>query len=141
GGARGGQGLEPGNVVELTDGKGVVLGQGLWDRSSPIAARVYTRDRSPPLAPAFLAAGIERAIARRGALLADQGTTAFRLCHGEGDRVPGVIIDRYGDVAVLRLDGDAIGCWRDELADGVWPLLRKLGVHSLGHRVALHGAQ
>jgi 23S rRNA (cytosine1962-C5)-methyltransferase len=134
--AEGGQGLEAGEVVELRDPRGAALGQGLWDPSSPIAARVYARTPTPPLDAGLIVHGIERAIARRGSLAGDPSTTAYRLCHGEGDRVPGVVIDRYGDVAVLRLDGDAIATWLEELADGVWPLLQAEGVRSLGHRVA-----
>ena len=132
----GGQGLEAGEVVELRDSKGTMLGQGLWDPNSPLAARVYARTPTPRLDADLLAKGVEHAIARRAPLALDPETTAYRLCHGEGDRVPGVVIDRYGDVAVLRLDGDAIARWLDELADRLWPVLHAQGIRSLGHRVA-----
>ena len=32
-------------------------------------------------------------------------TTGYRLCHGEGDRLPGIVIDIYGPIAVVITDG------------------------------------
>ena len=84
----------------------------------------------------MLVAAIRRAFDRRSRWKEDRDTTAYRLCHGEGDRVPGVVIDRYADVAVLRLDGDAIAVWRDALVRGIWPLLQSLGVRSFALRAA-----
>src|SRR4029078_5637267 len=88
------RGLEMVDVVELRDARGAMVGQGLWDPSSPIAARVYAVTASPALGPELIVATIERAFARRNVLADDASTTAYRLCHGEGDRVPGVVIDR-----------------------------------------------
>ncbi len=122
-----------GDVVELVDTSGEALGAGLYDDRSPIAVRVYTRGGR--LDAAALASGIERAIAARDALFTPD-TTALRLCHGEGDRVPGVVIDRYGPVAVLRTDGDAIARWVDELVPRVAKVLAARGVETLLLRVA-----
>jgi 23S rRNA (cytosine1962-C5)-methyltransferase len=138
--ARAAQGLEMGEVVELRDPKGAALGQALWDPASPIAARVYARDTSMPFAEGIVQS-IERAFDRRRALAENGETTAYRLCHGEGDRVPGVVIDRYAEVAVLRLDGDAIVRWLSEIADGVWPVLAARGVRSLGLRATRREAE
>ena len=54
-----------GEVVEVRDGAGAVLGQGLWDPSSPIAVRLYARAATPRLDVGGIAQGIERAIERR----------------------------------------------------------------------------
>jgi 23S rRNA (cytosine1962-C5)-methyltransferase len=138
--ARAPQGLEMGDPVELRDPKGTALGQALWDPSSPIGARVYVRDTSVPLGSSAIVEALERAIERRKLLASDPSTTAYRLCNGEGDRVPGVVLDRYDDVAVLRLDGEAIVRWLDDLADGVWALLAARGVRSLGLRASRRDA-
>src|SRR5688572_12825406 len=92
----GGKPPRTGDVVELVDAAGEGLGVGLYDDRSPIAVRVYAR--SGRVDAGVIASGIERAIAARDLLFTDE-TTAVRLCHGEGDRVPGVVIDRYGPVA------------------------------------------
>ena len=143
------RGLDSGATVELADEEGVALGRGLWDAASPIAVRVFERDtgsgatarhqgqgRAPltPLTGAALGARVLTAVARRDGRF-DAETTAYRLCNGEGDRVPGLVLDRYGDVVVLRLDTDA---WTPHLAGVVAALrapLAERGVRSMGLRV------
>jgi 23S rRNA (cytosine1962-C5)-methyltransferase len=123
-------GATTGDAITLSDPAGRAIGQGLWDAASPIAARIYARSGDRALDAGTLVAAVERAVGRRSRWKEDRDTTAYRLCHGEGDRVPGIVIDRYAEVAVLRLDGDAIAVWLDSLVSGVWPLLRALGVRS-----------
>jgi 23S rRNA (cytosine1962-C5)-methyltransferase len=128
-----------GEVVEVRDPSGTFLGQGLWDPSSPIAVRIYARQATPKLDAAFLAAAVDQAIVRRRPIWADTTTNAYRLCNGEGDRVPGIVLDRYDTVAVLRLDGAAIASWLDELGAALWPLLQSRGIRALSHRSARKG--
>lgn len=60
---------------------------------------------------------LERAILRRYTLGHSEGDTAFRLVHGEGDGLPGLVVDAYGDhlVAEFHLDDDA--SFRDRVLD------------------------
>jgi 23S rRNA (cytosine1962-C5)-methyltransferase len=130
------KGLPAGQVVEIRGAEEGPIGLGLWDPDSPIAARVYTRDTSSRLDEAWLAARIEEAIARRERALLGEGTSAYRLCHGEGDRVPGLVLDRYAWVVVARVDGAAMAAWLDRIAPAVWPALQSRGVRSLVRRTA-----
>ncbi|CAN5381834.1 class I SAM-dependent rRNA methyltransferase [soil metagenome] len=82
------------------------LGRALVAVDEPIAARLFTHDDTPIDALLF-AKRIERALALRTALFADGSTNAYRLLHGEGDRLPGFVVDVYDHVAVLRTDGGA----------------------------------
>ena len=123
------RGLASGAVVELHEGD-ELLGRGLWDAESPIAARVHERER--PLDVASITARVERALAARDELFGgDDETTAYRLVNGEGDRVPGLTMDRYGDVAVMRLDGAAIAAWLDRIAPPIAAALSRRGVTKL----------
>src|SRR5262249_22208738 len=82
--------IASGDAVELTDERGEFLGYGLWDASSPIAARIFSRDRAAQLDERTLGDAIERALRSRDRLFGgDPETNAYRLCNGEGDRVPG----------------------------------------------------
>lgn len=100
-------GLHTGQVVDLVERSGRFLGRGLFDGESPIALRLYTLDSREPVDEALVARRLTAALkARRGAIELDR-TDAFRLCHGEGDFLPGVVIDRYGPVAVVLFDGAA----------------------------------
>jgi 23S rRNA (cytosine1962-C5)-methyltransferase len=132
--------LATGSSVELLDEEGAFLARGLWDAASPIAVRVFDRVRGSALAAPALAAAIVRSVALRdGRFGAD--TTAYRLCNGEGDRVPGLVIDRYEDVAVIRLDTDA---WAPHLDAVVRALVKPLadrGVRSIGLRNAGEGTK
>jgi 23S rRNA (cytosine1962-C5)-methyltransferase len=133
--ARPPRGLVSGATVELADEEGGHLGRGLWDADSPIAARVFTRSKGGALDAGALGALVIAAIARRDGRF-DGDTTAYRLCNGEGDRVPGLVLDRYADVAVLRLDTEA---WTPHLGGVVAALrgpLATRGVRSIGLRVS-----
>ena len=126
-------GLEMGTVVDVVDDEGRPLGQALWDPSSPIAARVFSGDE--PLDAAGLATRITRAFARRDGWFDDATTNAYRLCNGEGDRVPGLVIDRYDSVAVAKLDTEA---WRPHLGAvtrGLGKALASRGVKTLAIRL------
>jgi 23S rRNA (cytosine1962-C5)-methyltransferase len=127
-------GAKTGDAVAIHDPAGRAIAHGLWDASSPIAARIYGRAVERALDARVIVAAVARAFARRDRWKDDRETTAYRLCHGEGDRVPGVVVDRYADVAVLRLDGDAIAVWLPQLVPGLGPLLEALGVRSFALR-------
>jgi 23S rRNA (cytosine1962-C5)-methyltransferase len=133
--------LAAGDVVEVRDGGRQFVGFGLWDPESPIAVRVYARDPSASLDEAWMAAVVERAMGRRERSPLDEGTSAYRLCHGEGDRVPGLVLDRYAWVVVARVDGAAMSVWLDRIARRVWPSLLARGVRALVKRSVGEGTR
>ncbi len=131
--ARGADDAGPvGAEVQLVDEKGEALGRGIWDPGSPIAVRVWTTGRAP-IDDASIEGRVARALALR-AWTFDDSTTAYRLVHGEGDRMPGVVVDRYGHVAVLRLDGDAAIVHGARIARLLRAPLEALGVKTLVER-------
>ena len=75
---------------------GEVLTTALLNPDSQIAVRDLGRDWSERA----LEERLERALALRSALHIDGD--AYRLVHGEGDRLPGLVIDRYGEVLVIQ---------------------------------------
>ena len=87
------------DCVRVVDGKDRLLGSALWSKTSPIAARLYSREERF-LDEELLAERIVTANERRRALL--PGFDAYRVVHAEADLLPGVFIDRYADVAVVQ---------------------------------------
>jgi 23S rRNA (cytosine1962-C5)-methyltransferase len=101
---------QSGDEVSVFDPRGNLLGRGLWSSRSAIAVRMFTRN-DVPIDGALLRARIERARALRVRLgLPSPETTAYRLVHGEGDGLPGLIVDVLGDVLVVQYG--IAGMWR-----------------------------
>lgn len=136
--SRGLDGTAPGDEVQLVAPDGTPVGRGLVDPRSPIAVRVWTRRREP-IDAALWRARATRACERRSRLFDGTRTDAFRVLHGEGDRMPGLVVDRYASVAVARADGDAAAAKTPELADAVWPSLVAWGVRTLVLRAGAKG--
>jgi 23S rRNA (cytosine1962-C5)-methyltransferase len=136
--ARGLEGGAAGEEVQVVSPDGTPVGRGLADPESPIAVRVWTRQREP-IDPALWRARATRACERRAWLFDRTRTSAFRVLHGEGDRMPGFVVDRYGPVAVARADGAAAATKVPELADALWPLLDAWSVASLVLRTGAKG--
>lgn len=129
--------LEPfeaaaGEVVDILDKKGRFIGRGIAD-DGPIAVRVFaTRDEA--IDAGLFQRRLHQALALRADVLPPE-TTAYRLLNGEGDRTPGVTMDRYeaegSCTAVLRLDGEGASAIVDVLVQAMWPVLVDEGVTGL----------
>ena len=93
----------PPALLPVADNRGLLLGTALYSPSSQIALRLVSReviDEAEWLR--LLAARLRQAIARRKPLLDDQND-ACRLCFSEADELPGVVVDKYGDLVILQL--------------------------------------
>jgi 23S rRNA (cytosine1962-C5)-methyltransferase len=92
----------PGDVVQVVDSAGAVLGTGDWDPDAQIRVRIFAFGKDEPDEVAWLEGALERALGwRRGHPLL-QGTDALRLVHSEADGLPGLTVDRYADWLSLR---------------------------------------
>jgi 23S rRNA (cytosine1962-C5)-methyltransferase len=94
------RGLEAGAIVDVVE-EGRFVARGYHDPHSAISVRILTREPAEEVDEAFWRNRIRRALALRNDLV--RGTTGLRLVHGENDGLPGVVVDRYGDFAVLKL--------------------------------------
>jgi 23S rRNA (cytosine1962-C5)-methyltransferase len=131
-------GVGAGDEVEVRDPRGQVLGRGLYSPGSAIPVRLYTRDRERAVDGSLLAERIERAVARRAAFgLPNEDTNAYRLVHAEGDDLPGIIVDRLGDVFSIQLS--TIGVKRREAS--VLEALSKLGPRAIVDRTPERAAK
>jgi 23S rRNA (cytosine1962-C5)-methyltransferase len=89
-----------GEVVDIEDAGGEFIGRGYVNPHSLIAARILSR-RKEAIDQAFFRHRLERALAYRERIC--PGGKAHRLCYSEGDHLPGLIVDRYGDVCVAQI--------------------------------------
>jgi 23S rRNA (cytosine1962-C5)-methyltransferase len=126
--------------VQVLAPDGRPVGRGLADASSPIAIRMWTMGRAP-IDRELWRERAARACEMRASFLGGTRTNAYRVVHGEGDRMPGLVVDRYGLVAVARADGEGATARVADLADAMWPMLESWGIRTLVHRTGARGAK
>ena len=108
--------LTPGTIARLEDANRTPMGVVTVNPASKIICRMLDPDPEAVIDQAWFAARLSRALAHRGRLYAEP---YYRLAHAEADGLPGVIIDRFGDLAVVQPNA----AWADAL---IGPLVAAL---------------
>ena len=103
--------------VQLEAGKAQAIG--LYDSTSPIAIRLFSRSQVPDRD--FVHKRVKQALELRKKIPA--GTNAYRLIYGEGDFLPGITVDRYERYAVLKTYCSSV---ETLVPDVVWALKKEL---------------
>lgn len=117
-----------GQLIELIDSQGFFLATALLDPESRVVARVLSRQKMQ-LNKEWLKKRVELSIALRKNHAGLAETDAYRLVNGEGDGLPGLTVDRYGDYLLVQLYGN---CWRTHLklvAEVLQELLAPRGIY------------
>ena len=117
----GAKALLPGGLVQLIDASERSLGVATFNPHPLIAARILSRDPAAVVDGDFIAARLRAALAVREGLYS---IPYYRLIHAEADGLPGLIVDRFGDICVAQVNtagmemlGDALtGALQDVLA-------------------------
>lgn len=92
--------FEPGEACAIVDHRGKPLGLGYVNPASLIAARLVVRGVAHPIDRSLFVHRLNVALALRERLYAEP---FYRLVHGESDGLPGVVLDRFGDVIVGQI--------------------------------------
>ena len=92
--------LPPGALVHVKHDDGQDAGTGYFNSKSLIAVRLLARENGAAIDATFFAGRLKRALALRDMLYA---RPFYRLAHAEGDGLPGLTIDRFGDVVVVQV--------------------------------------
>jgi 23S rRNA (cytosine1962-C5)-methyltransferase len=109
----------PGDIVSLTDHDGRLIGRGFYNPRSQIPVRLCTRGDAPVDA-AFFRARVAGARALRTRLgLPSAATTIYRLINSEGDDLPGLVVDIFGDAAVAQITTLGIAQRKAEIYDAI----------------------
>jgi 23S rRNA (cytosine1962-C5)-methyltransferase len=118
----------PGDVVEVADVNGEWLGRGYYNARSQIVVRLLTWDRDEPVDADFWRRRLAEAALARGELLLEPQTTAYRLVYAESDRLPGLIVDRYGDWLVVQFLTLGMDVRRHELLALIGEVFQPAGI-------------
>ncbi|MDY7230704.1 class I SAM-dependent rRNA methyltransferase [Hyalangium rubrum] len=117
--------LPAGSVVDLTE-NGKFVARGYYDPHSAIAVRVLTRDPRENIDAGFITRRVRQALAERRSLIDLTDTDSFRLLHGEGDGLPGVVVDLYAGYAVLKLYSAGLTPYRHLIVEALKGALPEL---------------
>ncbi|HEX2480194.1 MAG TPA: class I SAM-dependent rRNA methyltransferase [Geminicoccaceae bacterium] len=112
--------LPPGAPVCLFSGEGRPLAIALFNPHSLIAARVITRNKDATIDAAFVERRLARALRLRERLFE---RPFYRLVHAEADGLPGLVVDRFGEVVVCQLNSAGIAGLEPLIMDALDRLL------------------
>ncbi len=107
----------PGDTVDILSSTGQFLARAAFSPASQIRARVWTFDPAEQVDPEFFRRRIQTSLQVRESLGLKNESDAFRLIHAESDGLPGLIVDRYGEVLVLQSLTAGTEAWKEVLAD------------------------
>lgn len=112
---------EAGQIVTLCDPEGRYIGAGYFEPEGAVAVKLLSTDPDRKPGPALYAERARAAVSLRERLLGDD-TTVYRVINGEGDGLPGLTVDRFGDYLVAQLYSLAA----TDLAEAVYPVLSEI---------------
>lgn len=117
--------LMPGQPVDIISHQDKWLGSGYVNPNTLICARVVSRDREHPLSQSLLVHRIKIALSLRERLY---GEPYYRLIFGESDGLPGLVVDRFGDVLVAQLTTAGMEVQREAVVAALGKVLKPAGI-------------
>ena len=118
-------GFEPGSLAAIQSSVGKTLGIGYVNPHSLICARLLTRRPRSVIDAAFYERRLRSALQLRESLFEQAN---YRLVYGESDGLPGLVIDRYGDVLVVQITTAGMEAVRDLLLEVLHRVLAPSGI-------------
>ncbi len=117
--ARMDEGIDEGDIVRVFTCNGAFIAVGMYQIGS-IAVRVLSFE-DIEINAGFWEEKLRSAFEMRSAvgLIDNPNGTTFRLVHGEGDNIPGLVVDCYGDTAVMQAHNVGIHLYRKEICDAL----------------------
>ncbi len=106
---------ENGSIVEVRTSAGDFLCYATLNTEAYICGRAISFEKGDPMEA--LKKTIERSVKMREEFFKKEDTTAMRLINAEGDGIPGLVVDKYGDVLVIQLTTLGMDKLRDWIAD------------------------
>jgi len=125
---------QPGEAVRVVDERGTCIGHAFYSPASAIAARMVTRG-DVAITDELLLKRLEDALNLRKEVLGlGTDTDAFRVVNSEGDGLPGLIVDVYGDVLAVQLGTAGVDRRRNVFLDGLQTLLKPRAIMDRGDK-------
>ncbi|MCC6136961.1 MAG: class I SAM-dependent rRNA methyltransferase [Candidatus Contendobacter sp.] len=117
--------FQPGQPVAIQSSNGKVIGTGYINPNVLLCARLVSRDPDHPLSPSLLVHRLNVALSLRERLY---DRPFYRLIYGEGDGLPGLIVDRYGDLCVVQIATAGMDRIKDDILAALHKVLKPAAV-------------
>lgn len=111
--------IESGNIATLITRKGVVPGLGYIDRSSNIFVRMIAATPGESFRAALFRLIDQAAQIRTDYFYDNSQTNAYRIVNGEGDFLPGLIIDKYAQAVCVQIYSEGLKPWLKDISNGI----------------------
>jgi 23S rRNA (cytosine1962-C5)-methyltransferase len=112
--------LAPGTLVAVEGDDGHRFGPGYFNPASLIAVRLFEAPADTAIDRHFIAVRMARALALRDAAF---DRPFYRLVHAEGDRLPGLVIDRFGSVCTVQITTAGMEALTDDILEALSDVL------------------
>ena len=117
--------FQPGQPVAIQASNGKALGTGYINPHALLCVRLVSRDLDHPLSPSLLVHRLNVALSLRERLY---DRPFYRLVYGEGDGLPGLVVDRYGDLCVAQITTAGMERLKDDLLAALQKALKPAAV-------------
>lgn len=108
---------QPGETVQVMSSRGRLLAYGAYSPQSQIRIRVWSFNPEQQITAAFFEQRLKHAITARRALIREHNVNACRMVNSESDRLPGLIVDRYGDFLVCQFLSVGAEFWKPVIVE------------------------
>ena len=121
--------LRTGGATDLASTGRGFLGRGIWEEDASVACRIWTLRDDERIDEALFSQRFSEARLLRSAAGLPSRSAAYRVVNAEGDRMPGVLVDRFGDWLTLTLQTPALLPWRDRLVTALAEAVPSEGIY------------
>jgi len=104
------QKMKHGDLVQVRTVENEFVGYGIWNPRAEATVRILSWDQLPTISNWWIPRLHDAVALRQEMLQLDQKTGAYRVVNGEGDSLPGIVVDRYGDV--LSVEAFSLGMYQ-----------------------------
>jgi len=117
--------FEPGALCRVIDARGKAMGLAYVNPGTLLAARLLTSNHKSEINAAWFANRIKSALALRERLY---DAPYYRLVYGEADGLPGLVVDRYGEVCVVQIATAGMERFKPDILEGLKQVLAPAGI-------------
>jgi 23S rRNA (cytosine1962-C5)-methyltransferase len=121
--------LSSGEPVRLTDPENRFLAHGYFNANSQMAVRIWSYEDDEKIDREFFKRRVLSAYEIRKRFVESVETDSYRLINGEGDLIPGLIVDKYSGWLVLQFHTEGIARWKDEITEALMEVMNPDGIY------------